>query len=152
MSYMNRGDAPSINTDNSNNDGDSRSMGVGDFATYYVPLDNTYVKIQTIVTFFIIIVCAITYIFTYKSTIVDPIEDVKVVFINMYLIMIGILLVAIIVANFLSKSEKIIVERLSVILVISILIMMLFLGFKLYMDRIYTKNSFEQFYQEFEKT
>lgn len=150
MAYMNRGSEPSIDTDNDNSN-DSNSIGIGDYVTSYVPLDNTYVRMQIVITYLIIIVSAITYIFTYKSTIADPIEEIKVVFINMHLIMIGILLVATIISNFFSKSEKIIIERLSVILAISILLMIFLLGFKLYMDKIYTQNSFEQFYQETDK-
>ena len=150
MAYMNRGSEPSIDTDNDNSN-DSNSIGIGDYVTSYVPLDNTYVRMQIVITYLIIIVSAITYIFTYKSTIADPIEEIKVVFINMHLIMIGMLLVATIISNFLSKSEKIIIERLSVILAISILLMIFFLGFKLYMDKTYTKSSFEQFYKETNK-
>ena len=109
MAYMNRGSEPSIDTDNDNSN-DSNSIGIGDYVTSYVPLDNTYVRMQIVITYLIIIVSAITYIFTYKSTIADPIEEIKVIFINMHLIMIGILLVATIISNFFSKSEKIIIE------------------------------------------
>jgi hypothetical protein len=40
---------------------------------YYIPLDNTYVIMQMIVTFIILIVGIITFVVTYESTIIDPI-------------------------------------------------------------------------------
>lgn len=115
---------------------------------YYVPLDNTYVIMQMIVTFIILIVGLITFFATYKSTIVDPIENTKKLFINTYLIIIGILLAITLVTNFFSKSETTLIKRLLIILAISIVIMLVFIGIKLNLDTTYTQEKFEQLYTE----
>lgn len=89
-----------------------------------MPLDNTYVIMQMIVTFIILIVGLITFFATYKSTIIDPIESTKKLFINTYLIIIGMLLAITLVTNFFSKSETSLIKRLVIISAISIIIML----------------------------
>lgn len=50
--------------------------------------------------------------------------------------------------NFFSKSEKVILKRLSIIFTISIIIMIAFFGTKLNLDKTYTRDKFEQFYTD----
>lgn len=154
MAFMGRGDFPSMGNndtgdfqDNDMARNDSYRYYYGRFY-YYVPLDNTYVIMQMIVTFIILIVGAITFIATYKSTIIDPIESTKKLFINSYLIIIGILLATTLAINFLSKSEGALIKRLAIILAISVLIMLGFFGIKINLDTTYNKEKFEQFYIE----
>lgn len=144
MSFMGRGDFPSMNN---NNNFSGRYIFYGRFR-YYVPLDNTYVIMQLVMTFIILIVGFITFIITYKSTIVDPIESSKKIYINVYLIIIGILVVANLGINFMSKNEKTLITRLEITFIISMIIMLLFLGIKMNLDSKYTKNKFEQIYTE----
>ena len=47
---------------------------------------------ELIATFIILIVGAITFLMAYKSTIIDPIENIKKLFINAHLIVIAIFL------------------------------------------------------------
>lgn len=144
MSFMGRGKIPSIN--NNNNFGGSYIF-YGRFR-YYVPLDNTYVIMQMIMTFIILIVGLMTFIITYKSTIIDPIESTKKIYINAYLITIGILVITNLGINFISKSETSLITRLIITFMISIMIMLLFFGIKINFDSIYTKDKFEQIYAE----
>lgn len=84
MAFMGRGDITSV--DNSNmedmQDNNTNESGRNTYYRtpwfyrrfyYYIPLDNTYVIIQMIVTFIILIVGGITFLVTYKSRIADPI-------------------------------------------------------------------------------
>lgn len=156
MAFMGRGGFPSMNNDNIDGIQDNdmgthshyRDYGYYRRFYYYVPLDNTYVIMQMIVTFIILIVGVITFFATYKSTIIDPIESTKKLFINTYLIIIGMLLVITLITNFFSKSETSLIKRLVIISAISIIIMLVFFGIKLNLDTTYTKDKFEQFYIE----
>ena len=109
---------------------------------------NDYMAITIITTLIILITAAITYIVTYKSTIIDPIESVKKLFLNVHLIITTVLLGTIVTINLTSKSEEILFKRLMIIFVISIITMMVFLGIKLDLDTTYTREQFEQLYTE----
>lgn len=113
-----------------------------------MPLDNTYVIMQMIVTFIILIVGIITFLATYESSIVDPIENIKEMFINTHLIIIGILLAITIIINFFSKNKEALIKKLIIIFVISIMTMLVFFVIKLHLDTTYNKEKFEQFYAE----
>ena len=154
MAFMGRGDMPSINNniggeENNNFDGGYRHhFGCFYRRMYYIPLDNTYVLMQMIVTFIILIVGVIAYLFIHKSSIIDPIESIKSVFMNVYSVVLLILLGIVAIANFFSKSKEALIKKLAIILVISIVTMLVFLGIKLSYDSTYDKNKFEQFYLE----
>lgn len=150
MAFIGRGDFPSMGNDSRDGmqDNNIRRYGYYRRFYYYIPLDNTYVIMQMIVTFIILIVGLITFFVTYQSTIIDPIESIKKLFINMYLIIIGILLAITLITNFFSKKETSLIKRLVIILTISIVIMLVFFGIELSLDTTYTKDKFEQFYTE----
>ena len=160
MAFMGRGDMPSIDFDNNIDgiqDSNIRDRNQEDFFRpycfrrriyYYVPLDNTYVAMSIILTLIILIAGAITYVAAYKSTIIDPIESVKKLFLNAQLIVTAVLLGTTIIINLFSKSELILIKRLMIILIISIIAMMMFLGIKLNLDTTYTRERFEQLYTE----
>ena len=158
MSFMGRGDFPSMDNHSDGNIGenDSNNHEYGFFMRsffwrrfyYYIPLDNTYVIMQMIVTFIILIVGVVTFITSYKSTIIDPIESMKRTFINTHLIILGIFLGATFLIHFLSKNGAMLIKRLVIFAIISIMTMLIFFGIKLNFDSIYTKDKFEQFYLE----
>ncbi len=155
MAYMGRGGFPSIGGDNDNKE-NLKALGCGRHRGpyfyrrfyYYIPLDNTYVIFQMIVTFIILIVGAITYIFTYKSTIIDPIESTKKLFINAYLIIIAIFLITTFIIHYISKDENILLKRLLIIGSVSMITMLVFGGIKFSLDNTYTKDKFKQIYTE----
>ena len=85
---------------------------------------------------------------TYKSTIIDPIENIKKLFINAHLIVIAIFLAITLVVNLFSKKESELISRLILTAITSIVIMMFFVGTKFYLDKTYTKTEFEKIYTE----
>ena len=156
MAYMGRGGFSSIgggdSEDSEQNINTRRELLRGSWIyrrfCYYIPLDNTYVIMQMIATFIILIVGAITFIFTYKSEVVDPIVNIKNTFINIHLAIMGIFVILTFIIHYLSKNESILYERLILFLIISIMVMLIFLGYRLNMDTIYTKEWFENNYTE----
>lgn len=147
MASMGRGDGPSIGDNNTSNCQHGAPFLYSRFY-YYIPLDNTYVIMELIATFIILIVGAITFLMAYKSTIIDPIENIKKLFINAHLIVIAIFLAITLVVNLFSKKESELISRLILTAITSIVIMMLFAGTKFYLDKTYTKTEFEKIYTE----
>ena len=154
MAYMGRGETPSPRSNSDSNDRDDNKEDKEYYNWFYhywvthVSLDNTYVIMQMIVTFIILVVASITFITTYKSTIVDPVGDIKKIFINTHLILIGILLLVTIVVNKFSKKSIDLMRRLGLILAISILMLLTFFSIRLSLDATYNKDKFEQIYEE----
>ena len=114
----------------------------------YIPLDNTYVIFQMIVTIIIFTTAGITFLYTYKPSIIDPIESTKKILINTYIIITLALLVLTILANYFSKDKNALIKRLIVILLLSVITILVFLGIKANMNSTYTKNKFEQIYNQ----
>ena len=151
MAFLGRGNFPSMGNSNDGNKNEQSYYRRPYFYRrfyYYIPLDNTYVIMQMIVTFIILIVGVIAFITTYKSNIIDPIKDIKNLFINTHLIIIAIFLGITFLINYSSKNESTLIKRLIVFSIISIITMMIFLGIKLNFDTIYTKEKFEMLYSE----
>lgn len=123
--------------------------GGGLFRIYtYIPLDNTYVIFQMIVTIIIFVTAGITFLSTYKPSIIDPIENTKKILINTYILITLALLVLTILANYFSKDKNALIKRLIVILLLSVITILVFFGIKANMDSTYTKNKFEKIYNQ----
>lgn len=152
MAYMGRGGFSSFGggglgvglgpNDNDNNN-DNRHNGR---IYYYIPLDNTYVIFQMIAAIIIFTIAGITFIATYKPSVVDPLENSKRIILNTYIIVTLSLVVITFLANYFSKDKNALIKRLIAILVISIITILVFFGIKANLDSIYTKNKFEQIY------
>lgn len=156
MAFMGRESMPSVGNNNIGGAGNNNFNGHSYHRRpyfyrrfyYYIPLDNTYVIMQMIVTFIILIVGGITFLATYKSTIIDPIEDIKKLFVNTHIIVIVFFLAITFIINLSSKKESDLIKRLVLMATISIITMLVFLGIKLNLDTTYTESVFEQFYTE----
>ena len=160
MAYMGRGLGNSginnssnhnnFNSNNNSNQFDKNSFRNGMIFRryYYIPLDNTYIAFQIIATLIIVIIAIISFFITYKPFVVDPIELVKKNFINSYIITILILLGITLLANHFSKEKYILIRNLAIILLISIIVGMVFLGVKSNLDSTYTREKFEKIYKE----
>lgn len=156
MDFMNGEDDNNIDVDNNDSFEENENFDILNRLhhlthfrrIYYVPLDNTYVIMQIILTFIILIVGVLTYLFTYKSSIIDPLESTKSIFMNTYLIVLAILLAVVALVNFFSKSKESLIKKLIIVLVISLITMVIFLGVKLNYDSTYDENKFEQLYLE----
>lgn len=147
MAFMGRENIPSIGNADTTNCHNSGPFLYRRFY-YYIPLDNTYVIMQLITTFIILITGVITILINYKSTIIDPIENIKKIFINAHLIVIAIFLATTLVVNLFSKKESELISRLILTAITSIVIMMFFVGTKFYLDKTYSKTEFEKIYIE----
>ena len=162
MAFMGRGEVPSINFGNNSNDNNTNqnnkereeeklfALGRLYGRRYYIYLkeDSTYVAISVTLTLIMLITAAVAYLATYKSTIIDPIEGVKKLFLNSQLIITILLLVATVIAKIYSKSEESLIKRLMIVFGISMLTMLIFYGIKIGLDTTYTKEKFEQIYNE----
>ena len=115
---------------------------------YYIPLDNTYVIFEMIAAIIIFTIAGVTFLATYKPSVVDPIEDTKRTIINTYIIITLSLVVLTILANYFSKDKNSLIKRLMAILSLSIITILAFWGIKANMDSIYTKSKFEQIYTQ----
>lgn len=151
MSFMQRGDLNfnSGNNDNKNDNSQNNGGANADVHSYaYYPMDlQTYAMIEILC----IVVHLIAFIFIYKSNIVDPIKNIKTCIISLELIVLMGVLVSTIVMSFLHKDENIILKkRIFNIFIISTIAILMFGVIGLYMDKIYTKEKFEQFYNELE--
>lgn len=156
MAFMGRGRMPSGGNNNMGGAGNNNFNRHGCHRRpyfyrrfyYYIPFDNTYVIMQMIVTFIILIVGGITFLATYKSTIIDPIEYIKKLFINTHLIITVIFLAITFIINLSSKKESALIKRLVLMATVSIITMLVFGGIKLNLDTTYTESVFEQFFTE----
>ena len=91
-------------------------------------------------------VAGITFLTTYKPSVIDPLEDTKKIIMNTYIIIALLLVVSTVLANYFSKDKNVLIKRLIAILSISILTILIFLGIKANMDSKYTEDKFEQIY------
>lgn len=156
MAFMGRGSMPSVGNKNIGGAINNNFDGYGYHRRpyfyrrfyYYIPLDNTYVIMQMIVTLVILIVGGITFLATYKSTIIDPIEDIKKLFINTHLIITVIFLAITFIINLSSKKESDLIKRLVLMATVSTITMLVFWGIKMNLDTTYSESMFEQFYTE----
>ncbi len=157
MAYMGRGGFSTLgggrgSNDNNNNDNrnnERMNYDSGFFRMYYyIPLDNTYVIFQMIAAIIIFIIAGITFLATYKPSVIDPIENIKRIVMNTHIILILALLTLTLLANYFSKDKNALIKRLIVILLLSIITMLVFLGIKANMDSTYNKNEFEQIYEQ----
>ncbi len=165
MAYMGRGGFSSFgggglggglgSNDNDNNNDNNNSYNRrmyyrGGFFRmyYYIPLDNNYVIFQMIAAIIIFTIAGITFLATYKPSVVDPIEDTKRLFMNTYIIITLSLVVLTLLANYFSKDKNALIKRLFVIISISIITILVFFGVKANMDSTYTKSKFEQIYTQ----
>jgi hypothetical protein len=161
MAYIGRGGFPSFgggvddgigtpNDNNNNNGHNGRMYYRGGFFRmyYYIPLDNTYVIFQMIASIIIFIIAGIVFLTTYKSSIVDPIEDTKRIIINIDIIIILLLLGFTLLSNYFSKDKFALTKRLIAILSLTIITTLVFLGIKVNLDLTYTSNKFEQIYEQ----
>ena len=149
MAFIGRGNFPSMGDNisgNNNNYYDENPYYYRHY--YYIHYDKTYFIMQMIVAIIILIAGALSYILTYKSTIIDPIENIKALFLNTHLIILTVFLIISFIINYLSKNKSTLIKRLIVFSIISILTMLVFFGIKVYYDSTYTKDKFEQLYTE----
>ena len=155
--FRNRGELPNINT---NAGGNIRKGGYSaPHYTHYwrqryiiVRYDKTFLAIELIATLIILLTIAAVYLFAYQVSFKDPIATIKSNFLTAQIISIGISLIATGLVTFFTKSSKEnLIKYLRIIATISTLIIIIFLGIKLYMDNKYNEDTFGNFYEQYEQ-
>lgn len=158
MAYMGRGGFSSFGgglggghgLDNNDNRHNGRMYYRGRLIRmyYYIPLDNTYVIFQMIAAIIIFIIAGITFLTTYKPSVIDPLEETKRIIVNTYIIIDLALVSIILLANYFSKNKNTLIKRLIVILLVAIVTILIFFGIKANLNSTYTESKFEQIYTQ----
>ncbi|MBO4816627.1 MAG: hypothetical protein J5507_07095 [Clostridia bacterium] len=156
MAYMGRGGVSSFGgglgggrgSDNNDNRHNGRMYYRGGLFRmyYYIPLDNTYVIFQMISAIIIFAIAGITFLATYKPSVIDPLEETKRLIMNTYIIIAFTLVTIILLANYFSKDKNTLIKRLIAILLAAIVTILVFIGIKVNLNSTYTENKFEQIY------
>ena len=171
MGYMGRGSSSSGGNNSSDNShSSSRGNGIGltslfvsgmlyssdeDYDErrrreeyYNDPRNRLFVIAQVISFVVIIIILALSYLYSYKSPIIDPIASLKSNVLNIHTISIFGLLVSTMLTNYFSKDRNALIKRLFFILILAVLVLMISLVVKLDMNTKYTEEKFSQIYVE----
>ncbi len=90
--------------------------------------------------------CLIGILYSYKPSIIDPISGIKKLYVNGYLISLGILLIFILIVHKKSKDSKELSHNLFIALLASFALVLTFISFKIFLDKIYTETKFEEIY------
>jgi hypothetical protein len=161
MPFMGRGGGPSLNHNTPN-------MGVNNIAgnvdenssnnqvrepyyrsriwrLYIIPLDNTYVIMQMIMFFILLVAAFLFFIFARKSAVTDTIENVKNIFINSYLIVMA-LIFALTAFAYRNKEKRNRMIMLIAVLVLSLITMFGFFFVRLSFDSKYNNQYFDSVY------
>lgn len=151
--FRNREKVPDISTNSDKNGGYSAPH----YSHYWngrfiiIQYDKTFVAIELIAILIILLTVAAVYLFAYQVSFEDPIATIKNNFLTVQLISIGISLVATGLVTFLAKSKETLIRNLRIVAIVSILIIVVFLGIKLYINSQYNEDTFGEFYEKYEQ-
>ena len=156
--YRNRGKVPDV----SPNKGENKNGGgyrAPHYSAYYpkrfliITYDSKFLAIELISVFIILIIMFAAYIFAYKIEFNDPIESVKSSYLTAQMILIGITILATVLVTIMTKSSKDnLILNLRLIATVSILIIAILFGVKVYLDSQYKSEAvFAEFYEQYEK-
>lgn len=125
--------------------------------SYYYHYDRNFVAMEIGITAFILLICLIIFILAYKTSFVDPIETIKRTYIISKLIVVFVTTLLIACAFLFSKSRETLIKSLAIILLLSIVSIIIFMGIKFNFDTIYNENKFSELYEtseikEYEKS
>lgn len=150
--FRNRGELPNINVGNNNSNNGYSVPHYWNGRFVVIQYDKTFVAIELISTLIILLIVFAVYLFAYQISFEDPIAKMKRTFLTAQLISIGISLVATMLVTFLTKSSKEkLIKNLRVVAITSILMIIVFLGIKLYVDNKYNEDTFGEFYEQYEQ-
>lgn len=153
--YRNRGELPNINTNTGNNG--NGGYNVPHYSHYWngryviVQYDKNFIAMELSIIFIIILTAFAVYLFAYKVSFEDPIATTKNVFLTAQLISIGMSLMATGFMTFFMKNKEMLIRNLKIVAIVSALILVVFLGIKVYIDNIYNEEKFGEFYEKYEQ-
>lgn len=116
---------------------------------FIIHYDKMFVLIETIMSFLIIGVSFGMILFGFQFSFEDPIKDVKNNFLIFQLICIVVSSIATIIFSFLAKGKEVLIKGLLLIGMLSIALMVIQMGIKLFLDRIYQEEAFANFYDNY---
>lgn len=155
--FRNRGEVPSINNNVGDNNGNA-GYSAPHYSHYWngrfiiIQYDKTFVAIEIISVLIILLVASAVYVFTYQTSFEDPIARMKENFLNAQLISILVSLIATgLVTFFTKRSKEKLIKNLRLIAMVSILMIFVFCGIKLYINSKYNESSFGEFYEQYEQ-
>lgn len=152
--FRNRGEVPNIDIGKDNGNG---GYGVPHYSHYWrhryiiIHYDKTFIAMQLIMILIIILTAVAVYLYAYKISFYDPIAETKETFLTFQLVSIiaTVILAGLII--FLSKKKESIIKGLKLIGILSLLIIFIHLGLKIYLDSQYTEETFGEFYDTYEQ-
>lgn len=152
--FRNRGEVPNIDIGKDNGNG---GYGVPHYSHYWrhryiiIHYDKTFIAMQLIMILIIILTAVAVYLYAYQISFYDPIAETKEIFLTFQLVSIiaTVILAGLII--FLSKKKESIIKGLKLIGILSLLIIFIHLGLKIYLDSQYTEETFGEFYDTYEQ-
>ena len=156
--FRNRGEVPNIDIGQDNGNG---GYGVphyshywrryGYYGYYIIHYDKTFIAMELISAFLIILIAVAVYLFAYQITFYDPIAETKTTFLTFQLISILATVILAGLITILSKQKETIIKGLKLVGIISLLIVLIHLGSKIYLDSQYNEETFGEFYETYEQ-
>lgn len=156
--FRNRGEVPNIDIGQDNGNG---GYGVphyshywrryGYYRYYIIHYDKTFIAMELISAFLIILIAVAVYLFAYQITFYDPIAETKTTFLTFQLISILATVILAGLITILSKQKETIIKGLKLVGIISLLIVLIHLGSKIYLDSQYNEETFGEFYETYEQ-
>ncbi len=156
--FRNRGEVPNIDIGQDNGNG---GYGVphyshywrryGYYGYYIIHYDKTFIAMELISAFLIILIAVAVYLFAYQITFYDPIAETKTTFLTFQLISILATVILAGLITILSKQKETIIKGLKLVGIMSLLIVLIHLGSKIYLDSQYNEETFGEFYETYEQ-
>ena len=151
--FRNRGELPNIDIGNDNG---NSGYNAPHYSHYWrhryiiIHYDKTFIAMELISAFLIILIAVAVYLFAYQITFYDPITEMKETFLTFQLVSIIVTVVLAGLITILSKRKETIIKGLKLVGIISLLIMFIHLGLKIYLDNVYNEETFGEFYETYE--
>lgn len=163
--FRGRGPAPNItinnnnngnngNNNNNNNNNDNNNAYYHNHYGYYyvVHYDKNFLLMEIITTLLIIAIGAIVFIWFKKIDFNDPILKEKQNFLTFQLITPLITILLAVAITFLSRTKEELIKLLRMLAIVSICIIIITIGMQVDMNKKYTEDKFNEFYEQYEKT
>lgn len=153
--FRNRGNLPNIDIGKDNGNGGYSAPHYSHywgrrryFIIYY---DKTFIAMELISVILIILIAVAVYLFAYQVTFDDPIAETKETFLTFQLISILATVILATLITILSKQKETIIKGLKLVGILSLLIVFIHLGTKMYLDSQYNEETFGEFYETYEQ-
>ncbi len=152
--FRNRGEVPNIDIGKGNENG---GYSAPHYSHYWngrfiiIQYDKTFIAMELISAFLIILIAVAVYLFAYQITFYDPIAEIKETFLTFQLISIIATVILAGLITILSKQKETLIKGLRLVGIISLLIVCIHLGLKINLDSQYNEETFGEFYETYEE-